>query len=129
MQNAEVIFDEVRRLVAPLNAEERLALIMNIASAPSQSDAKNSDDKARAAERRSKLRAEQESWYTRTDAERAKYAGSFVALYQGQLVDYDADQRALYLRIRKRFESAPIPIIPAAQTSMPELVIRSPKLV
>jgi hypothetical protein len=34
---------------------------------------------------------------------REQYMGQYVAIHQGQVVDHDIDQHALYLRIRQRF--------------------------
>lgn len=139
MQSTDAIFNEVRRLVALLDAEERLALIRHIVTAPftaptdrSQADSAPRPEThrpERANERQERMRDEQTRWYARSEDERSQYAGSYVALHNKDVVDHDVDRRALYLRIRERFGNEPIPIIPAEQSSLPEYVIRSPKLV
>lgn len=37
-----------------------------------------------------------------------KYAGDYVAIYDGQVIDHDADQLALVLRIEERYRDAPV---------------------
>lgn len=137
MQNTDAIFGEVRRLVGLLSAEERLALIRDIVTAPftygNEKRANQeishpsaiSDDMD---ERRRVMQSEQEKWYNRPADERLKYAGAYVALSDGEVVDSDPEQRALHLRVREKFGRKPIPIIPAEQSATPEYVIRSPKL-
>jgi len=134
MQDTEAIFNEVRRLVTLLNVEERLDLIRDIVTAPfaPSPDAPQAAAAARltsAAERRAYMQAEQEKWYARPTAERNHYAGSYVALDSGSVVDHDKDRRALYLRVRQAYHSKPVPIIPAEQSAMREFVIRSPRLI
>lgn len=36
------------------------------------------------------------------------YGGQYVAIYRGQMIDHDADQLALYLRIDQRFPNDPV---------------------
>lgn len=134
MQSTDAIFNEVRRLVALLDAEERLALIKDIVTAPFTAPAARPQVDPTPLpeptnERQERMRNEQTRWYARSEDERSQYAGSYVALHNRDVVDHDVDRRALYLRIRERFGREPIPIIPAEQSSLPEYVIRSPKLV
>jgi len=138
MQDTEAIFNEVRRLVTLLDVEERLALIRDIVTAPfapslaPASGTPQAADAARlksAAERRSHMQAEQEKWYARPTAERNQYAGSYVALDGGSVVDHDKDRRALYLRVRQAYDRKPVPIIPAEQSAAREFVVRSPRLI
>jgi hypothetical protein len=38
----------------------------------------------------------------------AKYPRQYVAVYQGQVVDHDADQLALFLRVDEQYPQAPL---------------------
>lgn len=134
MHNTDAIFSEVRRLVALLNAEERLARIRDILTAPISTTGTSSNtdpdpQSGQVIQRRKKMQAEQECWYGCPKDERSQYAGSYVALQGGDVVDHDTDCRALYLRIRKHFGNEPVPIIPAKQVSLPELIIRNSRMV
>ena len=122
MESNANVLDEIRSLVAPLSAEERLAVIRTIAIM-------EPGDKASAVspgERHSQLAAEQASWYARPHNERQRYHGEFVAVRDGQVVDHDPDQRSLYLRVRARFGHAPMLIVHADWTEPPACTIHSP---
>jgi hypothetical protein len=124
MESNTNVLDEIRSLVAPLSAEERLVVIRTIAIM-------EPGDKASAvspAERRSQLTAEQATWYARPHSERQRYQGEFVAVRDGQVVDHDPDQRSLYLRARARFGHAPVLIVHADWTEPPVYTIHSPRL-
>ena len=57
------------------------------------------------------------------------YAGQYVAMHQGRVVDSDTDARALYLRIRARYGYIPVLIRRVTpQTHRRELVFHSPRL-
>jgi hypothetical protein len=119
-----VIIDQIRRLVSPLGAEERLALIQAIADMEPGSTVQN--DAPPPTRRRDRLSAEQAAWYARSPDERAHYRGQFVAVRNGQVVDHDPDRRALYLRVRARFGHTPVLIIPAHWDETPVYTIHSP---
>ncbi|MCS6844322.1 MAG: hypothetical protein NZ528_08380 [Caldilineales bacterium] len=59
------------------------------------------------------LEAEQAAWFARPCVERQQYAGHFVAVRGGQVVDHDPSQRALYLRVHARFGREPVLIVNA----------------
>ncbi|MEM7537549.1 MAG: hypothetical protein AAF639_35595 [Chloroflexota bacterium] len=151
-QDTSRIFAQVHQLIAPLTSDERLSLIRDILAVPplcppvwhtvpsvedSQSKTKASgdatnvsqSDKSRTRQiRRQKLKEEQMAWYARTQEERDEYAGQYVALHAGGVVDSDVDRQVLHQRVRQQFGREPIPIIPAEQDELPTLVFRSPKL-
>ena len=60
---------------------------------------------------------------------RQQYAGQYVAIYDGELVDHDADQVALFLRMRQRFPNQFVWIAPVRQTAEEIYQMRSPRLV
>jgi hypothetical protein len=117
-QEHRTVIEQVRTLAAPLSNAERLALIRAIASletpereaAPRVTDTQGLD-------------AEQEAWFARPPAERRRYAGEYVAVQDGQVLDHDPDQRALYLRVRAQFGRRPILIIKADWDAPPVFTI------
>ena len=117
------ILDKIRSLTTPLNATERLALIQTIADMPPAVESAVPPP----TQRRSQLAAEQVAWYTRPPGERARYHGKFVAVHDGQVVDHDPDQRALYLRVRARFGHTPVLIVRADWNEPPVYTIHSPR--
>ena len=58
------------------------------------------------------IHAETEAFWSQHDQLVAAYAGQYVALYQGQVVDHDQDVAALESRARERFGSLPVLIAP-----------------
>jgi hypothetical protein len=122
LPNHETVIDQVRQLAAPLTSAERLALIQAIAALGS------SDPPLAPPTSADGLSAEQEAWFARTTAERRQYAGQYVAVKGGRIVDHDPEQRALYLRIRKQFGAEPVLIVNADWDAPPTLDLRSPHL-
>jgi hypothetical protein len=58
-----------------------------------------------------------------------KYLGQYVAIYGGNLVDYDSDQVELYLRSKKRYAGEFVWIAPVQEEAEEVYVIHSPRLV
>ncbi|MBI4673766.1 MAG: hypothetical protein HY741_19130 [Chloroflexi bacterium] len=79
--------------------------------------------------RRKIIDREFEHYQTMHAALKEKYLGENVAIHQGQLIDHDSDARALVRRVQKRFGHTPILFIQVEAEPIPELVIRSPRLV
>ena len=123
-QEHRTVIEQVRTLAAPLSNAERLALIRAIASleTPEREAAPRGDADGQA------LDAEQEAWFARPSAERQRYAGEYVALQDGQVVDHDPYQRALYLRVRAQFGRRRMLIIKADWDAPPVFTIHSPQL-
>lgn len=108
MEAVSSIFTQIHTLVQPLNAEQRLQLIQDIASMQQE------ETTVREAPSRSEqLAAEEAYWYGLPAGLRARYANRYVAIRNRQVADHDADQRALYLRVRRRFGSDPVAIVRA----------------
>jgi hypothetical protein len=118
------IIEQVRTLAAPLSNAERLALIRAIASleAPEREAAPHWEADSQT------LDAEQEAWFARPHAERQQYAGEYVAVQGGKVVDHDPDQRALYLRVRAQFGRHRVLIIKADWDVPPVFTIHGPHL-
>ena len=125
LQKENMIIEQVRALAAPLSSAERLALIRAIVSLePFEKDETPRSSTVEEEE----LDAEQAAWFARPAAERQRYAGQYVAVRGGQVVDHDPDQRELYLRIRARFGRERILIIKADWDAAPVFTMHSPQL-
>ena len=57
-----------------------------------------------------------------------KYAGEYVALHQGRLIDHDLDQFALYLRVDEQYPDEIILIKQVCSEIEEVYTIRSPRL-
>lgn len=55
------------------------------------------------------------------------YPHEYVAIHDGELVDHDADQVALFLRIKERFPTKFVWIAPVQEKPIEEYVVRSPR--
>lgn len=58
----------------------------------------------------------------------ARYPGQFVAIYQGKLIDHDADQLALFQRVEQRHPNAPVLIKQVLPDPEEVYTFRSPVL-
>lgn len=56
-----------------------------------------------------------------------KYAGQYVAVFQGKLVDVDPDEMALYFRIDERFPDDVVLMKQVREVPEPVLHFRSPR--
>lgn len=117
IETVHPIFEKIRPFVIRLTAEERLSLIEAIATL----DSPPQPNIASRQQRQQRLKAEQQRWFKRPAVERQPYQGQFVALQNGQVIDHDADQRALTLRVRQAHALSPIAIIQADWTEIPTL--------
>lgn len=69
--------------------------------------------------REKRIRAEARAWYTMPSVTRNRYQGLFVAVYNGEIVDSDPNQRTLYLRARERFGREPVLLVEGGDQPMP----------
>ena len=60
---------------------------------------------------------------------RDKYLGQYVAIYQGELLDHDVDQVALYLRVKGQHPGEFIWIAPVGEEPEETYILRSPHFV
>jgi len=56
------------------------------------------------------------------------YAGQYIAMLNGELLDHDAEIGPLYQRMRERFGDEPVLITPVTAEPLPVLNMRSPRL-
>ena len=72
--------------------------------------------------------AREEAAYRAMHAELlAQYAGKYVAIFRGQLVDFDEDGAALYLRIRKQYPDEFVLITPVQPEDREVYYVYSPQ--
>lgn len=142
MQDAVMIFEQIRPWVMHLSDTERLRLIRAIAGvnsegfslsttiSPQRAEPEIEESRADESldETAQQLLIEQESWYHRPQTEKARYQNEFVALYGGEVVDHDTQRLVLLRRIRQKFGQAPVAILPAAQNAVPEYIIHHPQV-
>jgi len=125
LRDRKTMIEQVRRLAIPLSSTDRLALIRAIASLETPERKQVSRPEANG----HTLDAEQEAWFARPSAERKRrYAGEYVAVRAGEVVDHDPTQRALYLRVLVRYGSQPVLIVRADWDAASEFAIHSPRL-
>lgn len=124
------ILEEIRSLVIDLPIEDRLQLIREIATiaSPLAHQSEFSSQKEKYSQRKQQLMSEQNNWFARSTQERRQYAGRYVAVYEGQIVDSDDHQRQLYLRIRDRFGRKPVLLIHADLEQTPIYTVHSPQV-
>ncbi len=72
-----------------------------------------------------RIKAETEAGYELPSEERARYAGQFVAVHEGRVVDTDSDRSALYARVRERFGRQPILITEGGEAPSPGYTVHS----
>lgn len=79
--------------------------------------------------RERQIAAESKAWYALPADVRQRYAGVYVAVRRGQVIDTDSDQRALYFRVRQKLGHTPVMITAGGDHPMPAYTIRSPRIV
>jgi hypothetical protein len=65
--------------------------------------------------------AEQATFQSKHSELAAKYLGKYIAMYQGEVIDSDTDERALYIRVYRRHPNAVIGIFPVRES--PEIPV------
>lgn len=69
--------------------------------------------------RQKRIQAETEAWYHLPESVRQQYAGQYVAVHAGQVVDSDPERLALYHRLKERFGREPVLMIEGGVQAMP----------
>jgi hypothetical protein len=91
------IVDQVTELAGRLSPAERLEIIRALASPRAFTKGSQSIDPT---EFDRQLAVEEETWYCRPKADRMRFAGEYVAVVEGEVIDHDVDQSNLVLRTR-----------------------------
>lgn len=77
---------------------------------------------------RARIKAEVQTFQAQHADLLGSYFGEYVAMYNGQLVDHDADFEALHTRIRHKYGNQPVLLRRVEQQPTRELVFRSPHM-
>jgi hypothetical protein len=118
------LLETIKPLIAGLTTAQKIELIRWVAETPTEADQPTPLDTWE-----SHISAEAAAWYARPDADREPYAGQYVAVLRGKVLDHDSDRLALAQRIRARYPETPV-LITAAEAHAPrEFQTRSPCLV
>lgn len=56
-----------------------------------------------------------------------RFLGEYVAIHNGELVDHDADRRALSRRVRQKYENVAVLITPVEEEPEREFLMPSPR--
>lgn len=56
-----------------------------------------------------------------------RFLGEYVAIHNGELVDHDADRRALSRRVRQKYENVAVLITPVEEEPEREFLMLSPR--
>ncbi len=75
--------------------------------------------------RQKRIQAETEAWYRLPAAQRERYAGQYVAVTGGQVVDSDPERLALHYRVKERYGREPVLIMEGGDQAMPVYHITS----
>ena len=65
---------------------------------------------------RQEISKESEVFRQRYPELKEKYLGQYIAMHQGEIVDHDADEDALWERVRQRFGRTPVLILRVEDT-------------
>ncbi len=76
---------------------------------------------------RDRMNREVAAFESMHEALEESYLGQFVAIRQGKVIDADADEQALIVRVRERFPADVILFRKVQETLPPVLVFRSPR--
>lgn len=108
------IIETLKPLIARLNPTQRLELIRWIATdVPPEISAEAPPESRASSAWAARISEEAAAWYARPAADRAPYAGQYVAVLGGQVIDHDADQRDLAIRIHRQYPHTPVLITEA----------------
>ncbi len=122
------VIETLRPLVRRLTPGQRLELIRWIVNEdPTTEIPQSAKSVSENSSWEARISKEAEAWHARPDADRAVYAGEYVAVLKGQVIDHDADQRALAIRIRRRYPNTPVLITEAEARQPREFLILSPR--
>ena len=74
-----------------------------------------------------KIRAETDAFQAQKAALLTHYAGEYIAMHQGSVIDHDPDLRALHLRVFAQVRHTPVLLKQVTAEAERELVFRSPR--
>lgn len=75
-----------------------------------------------------KLQAEMDAFRSQLPALLETYPDQYVAIHDGQVIDHNADLRALYSRVYARMGSVPVLLQKVTAAPFPDILVRGPRL-
>ena len=75
-----------------------------------------------------KIRAESDAYQEQIETLAEQYAGHYIAMHDGKVIDHDPDLRTLHLRVFQRLGHTPVLLKKVGQPTRRELRIRSPRV-
>lgn len=76
---------------------------------------------------REKIRTEMAAFAEQKSTLLAQYAGQYIAMHQGNVIDHDFDLRVLHLRVFEKLGHKPVLLKKVTEEPERELVFRSPR--
>ena len=111
------------------NSGKRQAVLLDLEVWQTLLDHLELGDELEDAERQQVMAREEAAYQRMHDELYAKYADQHVAIYEGKLVDHDADGGALYERIRRQYPGEFVLITPVGSEAEESYHILSPRLI
>lgn len=111
-----------------LREPELIATVTQIVESEGRTAAEFLNDAVRKAittYRQKRIQAESEAWYALSAEQRDAYAGQFVAVHNGQVVDSDGDRMVLFGRVRETFGREPVALLEGGREPMPTYRVTS----
>lgn len=116
----QAVYDRVKQLAILRN--QKVADLLAEAIALVEADMATPSDEQRMAR-------EEAAYQTMYDELKTKYAGEYVAIFNGQLIDHDSDELALLRRLDAQYTDDIVLMRKVSAEPEPDLRMRSPRLI
>ncbi len=116
----QAVYDRVKQLAILRN--QKVADLLAEAIALVEADMATPSDEQRMAR-------EEAAYQTMYDILKTKYAGEYVAIFNGQLIDHDSDELALLRRLDAQYPDDIVLMRKVSAEPEPDLRMRSPRLI
>lgn len=116
----QAVYDRVKQLAILRN--QKVADLLAEAIALVEADMATPSDEQRMAR-------EEAAYQTMYDELKTKYAGEYVAIFNGQLIDHDSDELALLRRLDVQYPDDIVLMRKVSAEPEPDLRMRSPRLI
>ncbi|HCB50210.1 MAG TPA: hypothetical protein DEP47_11985 [Chloroflexi bacterium] len=116
----QAVYDRVKQLAILRN--QKVADLLAEAIALVEADMATPSDEQRMAR-------EEAAYQTMYDELKTKYAGEYVAIFNGQLIDHDSDELALLRRLDAQYPDDIVLMRKVSAEPEPDLRMRSPRLI
>jgi hypothetical protein len=116
----QAVYDRVKQLAILRN--QKVADLLAEAIALVEADMATPSDEQRMAR-------EEAAYQTMYDELKTKYAGEYVAIFNGQLIDHDSNELALLRRLDAQYPDDIVLMRKVSAEPEPDLRMRSPRLI